>query len=360
MITIPGYAECPDAAQQQPPSVTSEVVLDGLVHPWSVAFLPEGSILVAERPGRLRVFEKGTTEGKTIEGVPRLVNLFDAALDPNFADNSLIYLAYAARTADVVGLEVLRARLLENRLVEKAVIFEAVPKTRPMPLSGGRLLFDSEGALFVTVGNRLDGLAEEPESGSHLGTVVRLERPGSIFVGEARSGSGSDLVLTSGHRNVQGIAIDPASGEIWLAEHGPVGGDELNLLRNGGDYGWPIEHYGERAVEDAADQQVQGREFEKPVHVWNPAIAPSGLAVYRGSEFPDWHGSVFVGSLTGCYVLRVRLDKDKRILSEEKLLGELGERIRDVRVGPDQAVYVLTDEIDGKLVRIKPLPTGEI
>ncbi len=334
--------------------------MSGLVYPWSVAFLPDGEMLITERPGRLRILSERTRGSRLIGGVPELVNLFDVVPHPNFSDNRLVFLAYSAEDSKRYGLEVLRARLHDDGLVDKEVIFRAAPKTGNMPLSGGRLLFASDGALLISVGDHQDGRSYAQDRSSHLGAVVKIERPAAAPAAGAESAVDAPVVHTSGHRNVQGLAIDDRSGEIWITEHGPVDGDELNLLVAGGNYGWPIEHFGEDDPSPGSESRQPDQRFEKPVLVWTPAIAPSGLAIYRGRTIRAWDGSLFVGSLTGCYVLRVRLDGDNELLSEEKLLGELGERIRDVRIGPDEAVYVLTDEIDGKLIRFGPPPAPDM
>ena len=357
IMANPAFPKCGEFDRQEP-SVRSSIIARGLVYPWSVAFLPGGDMLITERPGRLRVVRQGALSDQTIQGLPRLVNLFDVVAHPDYSNNRLLYLAYWARTDNAVGLEVLRARFLENRLVDGEIVFRATPKDVLKPLSGGRLLFMPDSTLLVTVGDRGDGLSSGHDPSNHFGTVVRVTESGLVPDGKASFGdSRLPEIYTFGHRNIQGIARDPDTGKIWIAEHGPVGGDELNILRQGGNYGWPIEHFGEvegtTPIGDGGADSQQG--FEHPVVTWTPAVGPSGLAFYRGEKFPEWAGSLFVGSLLGCDILRLRADDDGKLQQEEALIGELGARIRDVRVGPDERVYVLTDEIDGKLLSIAPL-----
>ena len=336
-----------------------EVITDKLVYPWSVAFLPNGDFLVTERPGRLnRVTAAGDVQ--RVNGAPSVAasgqgGLLDVALDPAFEDNARIYLCYAAGGIAGSGTELASAVLDGDALRELETLFVAEPKVHGGRHFGCRIAFDETGHLYLALGERGDRDHAQDLS-THHGGVMRLNRDGSVprdnpFVNrdDAR-----DEIFTYGNRNPQGMARHPDTGDLWELEHGPQGGDELNILVRGGNYGWPVVSYG---GEYGSGRQVGEGEtkagIEDAVYYWDPSIAPSGLAFYRGDAFPGWNDSLFVGALKFRLLSRLELDGE-RVVSEEQLLeGELG-RIRDVRVGPDGYVYLLTDESPGVLARLKP------
>jgi len=331
----------------------------GLTFPWSLAFLPDGSGLITERPGRLRLWAHGQLDPKAIDGVPAVTNLFDVAVDPEFAQTSAIYLAYSS-AANGQRLEVLRGRLREHRIENSQIIFRGVPKLPQMTFSGGRLLFAPDRTLLITVADSDEPLSQAQDRRANLGTVVRIHRDGSIprdnpLVG--RPGIRHE-VYTYGHRNIQGIALEPRTQDTWIAEHGPKGGDELNLLRKGTNYGWPEETYGVPHFQRAARPELIQPRGTPPLKTWTPALAPSGLVFYEGSRFPLWNGNLFIGSLAQKHLRRIEI-VDRQVTHEEALLTELGERIRDVRVGPDEYVYVLTDSLNGAVIRLEPVAHSE-
>ncbi len=333
-----------------------------LAHPWSVAFLPNGDMLVTERAGRLRLIHEGRLQKDPIAGTPEVAargqgGLLDVALHPSFATNNLVYLSYAADGEGGSGTEVMRARLAGNRLEEGKVIFRVVPKVRGGSNHfGSRLLFAPDGLLFVTLGERFTHRDQAQNIGNHLGTIVRIKDDGSVpddnpFVGKAGA---RPEIYSYGHRNVQGIALRPGTSQIWEHEHGPRGGDEVNILKAGANYGWPKITYGIDYDGSVISDKTAMPGMEQPVIHWTPSIAPSGMAFYDGEKFPKWKGDLFVGALALTHLRRLRLEGD-RVVEQEVLLDGLGERIRDVRSGPDGFLYLLTDDApNGRLLRLEP------
>ncbi|WP_442900206.1 PQQ-dependent sugar dehydrogenase, partial [Geoalkalibacter sp.] len=323
-------------------------LVTGLEHPWSLAFLPDGRMLVSERPGRLRVIENGKLDPTPVSGLPEIGaagqgGLLDVALHPRFAENGLIYLAYAARGAGGIGTEVARGRLVENRLEDVDVLFSMEPKTDNRRHFGSRLVFDRQGMLYITLGDRGEmERAQRPDD--HAGSVIRLHDDGRVptdnpFVG--RQGWKPEK-FTLGNRNIQGATLHPETGELWAHEHGPQGGDEINIIRAGRNYGWPVITHGVNYVTGTRIGEGTHKDgMEQPLYQWTPSIAPSGMAFYTGDKFPRWRGDLFVGALRDQMLVRLRLDGE-RVVKEERLLqGTLG-RIRDVRQGPDGYLYLLT------------------
>lgn len=336
-------------------------VTPGLEHPWGLAFLPDGRRLVTERPGRLRlVAADGALDPRPITGLPPIAvhgqgGLLDVALHPRFADNGLIYLSYAARDASGVGTEVARGRLVDHRLENVEVLFRQQPKSGGGRHFGSRLVFDRQGYLYITLGDR--GEQDRAQKMDDLaGKIVRLHDDGRIPADNpfANRPGARPEIYSLGNRNVQGAALHPDTGELWAQEHGPQGGDEVNVIRAGRNYGWPVITYG---VEYVAGTKIgEGTRkpgMEQPLHVWVPSIAPSGMAFYRGDRFPRWRGDLFVGALKDQMLVRLRFDGEKLVREERLLKGRVG-RIRDVRAGPDGYLYLLTDSPDGVIARLEP------
>jgi glucose/arabinose dehydrogenase len=335
-------------------------LVKGLDHPWSLAFLPDGAMLVAERPGRLRVVRGGKLEAQAVAGLPEVAEhgqggLFDVVPHPRYAQNGLIYLAYAARGADGVGTELARGRFTGTRLENVEVLFRQDPKGNTGRHFGGRIVFDRAGYLYLTLGDRGE-MARAQRPGDHAGSVIRLHDDGRVpednpFVGKA---GWKPEKYTLGNRNMQGAALHPVSGALWTHEHGPQGGDEVNVIRAGVNYGWPVITYGANyGTGTKIGEGTHKDGMAQPVTYWVPSIAPSGMAFYAGDRFPRWKGDLFVGALKGQMLVRLTLDGEKVVHEERLLEGVLG-RIRDVRAGPDGDLYLLTDYSDGELVRLEP------
>ncbi len=334
----------------------------GLDHPWSLAFLPDGRMLITERPGRMRfVAPDGAVDPRPLSGLPKIWargegGLMDVALHPDFPDNRLVYFSYAARDASGgVGTQVARARLNDHALENLEVIFSSNGRTRGGRHFGSRLLFDGKGHLFVTVGDRGDRSLPQ-DLRSDAGKVIRILEDGSPppdnpFVGRPDA---RPEIYTYGHRNPQGIALHPATGEVWIHEHGPQGGDEVNLLRPGANYGWPVITYGREYVTGLPIGEGTAKEgMEQPLWYWVPSIAPSGMTFYTGDRLAGWTGDLFVGALRAQTLVRLEVT-GSAVISEERLLKEQIGRIRDVRQGPDGRLYLLTDAADGALWTISP------
>jgi glucose/arabinose dehydrogenase len=336
-------------------------VASGLEHPWGLAFLPDGRFLVTERPGSLRIVGQDGRVGPPLSGVPKVdaVNqggLLDVALDPAFSKNRLVYLSYTEPRDGGNGTAVARGVLGEAGLANVQVIFRQQPAMTGGHHFGSRLVFARDGTLFITLGDRGSGRDRAQTLDNHLGKIARINPDGSVpadnpFVG--RKGALPEI-WSYGHRNVQGAALHPGTGELWANEHGPKGGDELNRVLPGRNYGWPVVTYGREYSGLEISESGTAPGMESPVHHWVPSIATSGLMFYTGDTFPDWRGDAFVGGLKSQQLVRLRLDGN-RVAQEERLLrGEVRDRVRDVRQGPDGYIYLLTDEMDGRLLRLEP------
>ena len=351
------------AASSQPLRVDAVTVARGLEHPWGLAFLPDGRLLVTERPGRMRIVARDGTLGAPLAGLPAVVaagqgGLLDVALDPKFAANALVYWTFSEPATDGGSgnsTAVARGRLEGNRIAGAEVIFRQRPKVASSLHFGSRLAFAPDGRLFVTLGDRFTRKDDAQTLDNHHGKIVRIEPDGRVpadnpFVGRAGA---LPEIWSYGHRNVQGAAIHPVTGVLWAHEHGPQGGDELNRVERGGNHGWPVITHGRNYVTGTTIGEGTARaDVVPPVKVWVPtSIAPSGMAFVTSERYPGWKGSVLIGALRGQKLVRVELKGD-RAVREEALLAGLDERIRDVREGPDGTVYLLTDSADGRILRL--------
>ncbi len=337
----------------------------GLENPWSIAFLPEGDLLVTERPGRLLIIDS-RGDRQTVQGLPNITatgqgGLLDIVLDPDFSRNRYVYFSYSAPgPRGTSGTAVARARLEGNRLVNLRVLYEMKKKTSGGLHFGSRLLFGVDGMLYISTGER--GERERAQDLTDTaGKVLRMFPDGRIpqdnpFIYRVREGIAPEI-YTYGHRNIQGMAVHPVTGKIWVHEHGPRGGDEINILKPGANYGWPVITYGREYFGNLPIGEGTHKEgMEQPVLQWTPSIAPSGMTFYTGERFAAWKGNLFVGALAGQHLRRIVLEGE-RVVEEEVLLHrerELG-RIRDVRTGPDGLIYLLTDERNGGVYRIEPI-----
>jgi len=341
-------------------SLQIQVITEGLEHPWGMAFLPDGRILVTERPGRLRVIEQGRLLPEPVKGLPRIAvlgqgGLLDVVLHPDYEKNGWIYLSYAASGTGGVGTEVARARLEGMKLVQLERLFRLEPKTNAGLHFGSRLVFDRAGYLYITLGDRGDRPRAQ-RLNDHAGSVIRLHDDGRIpadnpFLNQRRA---QKEIFSYGHRNPQGMALNPQTGLVWIHEHGPQGGDEINIIQAGANYGWPVITYGVNYGSGTPiGEGTEKKGMEQPLYYWVPSIAPSGMAFYNGDRYPGWEGNLFVGSLKFRLLVRLELEGD-RVVKEHRLLKDRLGRIRDVRVGPDDYLYLLTDEDNGKLVRLVP------
>ena len=364
IVTGAGCGSRTDAAAQDPTAsqqATFELVtvVSGLEHPWGMAFLPDESIIVTERPGRVRIVRDGQLDPEPIEGVPPVYasgqgGLLDVALHPEFASNRAIYLSYAAEGDGGNSTRVARATLGDGRLEDLQVIFTAEPLVRSSKHFGSRLAFDPAGHLFITVGERGQGERAQ-DLGDDNGSVIRLHPDGSVpdnnpFVGTPGA---RPEIFSYGHRNAQGLAIHPETGIPWLHEHGARGGDEINVVRAGVNYGWPVITHGIDYSGAPIGEGTHKEGMAQPIYYWVPSIAPSGMAFYDGEAFPEWRGDLFVGALRSRLLSRLELNGEQVVAEERLLKGEIG-RIRDVEVGPDRYLYLLTDEPDGALYRLEP------
>jgi glucose/arabinose dehydrogenase len=361
----------PSAAQiTDAPAATSKqkykvaTFASGLVHPWGMAFLPDGQVLVSERPGRVRIVGKDGKLSDPVRGVPAVVaggqgGLLDVALDPSFASNRLVYLSYSEPRGDGLNATgVARGKLVTDgsspQLDDVKVIFRQMPAASGSAHFGSRLAFARDGNLFITTGDRYHGKAKAQDLGTHFGRVIRIRPDGSVppdnpFVN--RSGALPET-WSYGHRNPQSAAIHPETGKLWTVEHAARGGDEINVPEAGKNYGWPVINYGRDYSGLKIGESTHKAGMEQPIYDWDPSIAPSGMAFYTGSLFPEWKGNLFVGALAGRALHRLVL-KGESIVGEEALLKGL-DRIRDVRNGPDGALWLLTDSPQGRILRLVP------
>jgi glucose/arabinose dehydrogenase len=355
-----------DTAEQH--RIRVSVVARGLSHPWALAFLPDGNLLVTERPGRLRMIKSGVLDPTPVAGVPAvraagLGGLEDIALHPRFAENHFLYLTYIKPVNDQVGTPALaRGRFENGKLSDVKDLVVTDPGPPGSSAVNSRIVFSGDGMLYMSAGGNIANMAQDPAS--LRGKMLRLRDDGSVpddnpFVGKAGY---RPEIYTLGHRNSLALIVHPVTGEVWNNENGPNGGDEINVIKSGRNYGWPVVSYGRDYPGPRISEHPTREGMESPLVTWIPSIAASGMAVYTGDRFPQWKGNVFVGSMrvgeiegTG-HLQRLVLNAKMEELRRESMLTELRQRIREVRQGPDGFLYLLTDEEDGALLRIEPAP----
>jgi glucose/arabinose dehydrogenase len=339
-----------------------ETVAKGLEHPWSVAFLPDGRMLVTERPGRLNLVD---SRGKLVRiaGLPAIAaggqgGMLDVALAPDFSTSRRIVFSFTEPRGQANGTSVAVARLSPNaeRIDDVKIIFRQEPSYANAMHFGGRLVFARDGTLFITLGERFALMDQAQNLSNHLGKIVRINLDGSVprdnpFVGQSDK---KPEIWSYGHRNVQAAAIHPQTGALWTVEHGAKGGDEINIPEAGKNYGWPVIAYGKHYSGAKIGFGTSAQGMEQPIYVWDPSIAPSGMAFVTSDRYPQWKGQLLVGALAGESVSRLTLD-GARIATEERMLSSLKERIRDVRQAPDGFIYLLTDNPEGRLLRLNPV-----
>ena len=362
-----GPADAQGPAQRSPTPgstngvVRAETVARNLVHPWALAFLPDGRMLVTERPGRLRIIDANGVVSAPLTGVPAVHavgqgGLLDVALDPNFAQNRTIYLSYAEPGGGgLAGTAVARGRLTDTGLEDVRVIYSQRPKMQGGGHYGSRLIFGRDGTLFITQGDRMNHRDSAQSLTAGMGKIMRINTDGTIprdnpFVGR---NDAQPEIWSYGHRNLQGGALNPETGQIWTVEHGPRGGDELNHPEAGRNYGWPVIGYGIDYSGARLHESTTREGMEQPVYYWDPVIAASGMAFYTGDRYPGWKGSVFIGSMTPGALVRLEMSGGN-VTKEERYLGDMRERIRDVQQGPDGLLYLVTDSDDGQVLRVVP------
>jgi glucose/arabinose dehydrogenase len=333
-----------------------DTVAEGLEFPWGFAFLPDGRMLVTERPGRLRIVGKDGTPSEPLDGVPKVFaegqgGLLDVALDPKFAENGLVYLSYSEPgEGDTSGTAVARGKLGADGIENVEVIFRQKPKVDDDLHYGSRLAFSPDGKLFVTLGERFK-FDPAQDLSTTLGKVVRMNPDGSVPDDNPFVGQDGKLpeIYSYGHRNPQGVAIHPETGKLWENEFGPLGGDELNIIEPGKNYGWPVVSWGKHYNGKAIPEPTTHPEFADAIKHWTPVISPSGMTFYTGNAIPAWKGNLLISGLSSQGIVRLTLDGDK-VTGEERI--ELGKRIRNVVQGPDGAAYALTDQKKGKILRL--------
>jgi aldose sugar dehydrogenase len=352
-------------AQTSSSNIKKTVVARGLEHPWSMAWLPDGAILITERPGRLRILRNGILDPKPIAEfkealVAGQAGLMEVSLHPQFSTNRLIYFTYSAGTTQANRTVLMRAKFDGKTLSNRRVIFEVSPIKSGTQHFGSRLTWLPDGTLLMAIGDggnpplQLQGdlIRKQAQNlKSYLGKIVRLNDDGSIPKNPFGNAA-NPAIWTYGHRNIQGLTIDSARNRVWSTEHGSKGGDELNLIEGGKNYGWPLVTFSKEYTGGEISKETTRAGLTDPKLQWTPSIAPSGLVVYRNSKFPNWQGNIFAGGLVSQNVVRITVDNQGKVLNQQPI--EIGQRVRDVRQGKDGFLYVLTDEDNGELIRLEP------
>lgn len=365
VLAVPANAQNePTVIKSEKTSIRVEVIASGLQNPWGLTFLPDGRALVTERPGRLRIIGKDNKLSDPVGGVPEVAavgqgGLLDVALSPDFAKDNLVFLSFAEpRGASGSSTSVARGKLVEKdgkaTLEDVKVIFRQEPARIGGFHFGSRLVFARDGNLFVTTGER-NLKTPSQDLSNHIGKIIRITPDGGVpkdnpFVNNKDA---KPEIWSWGHRNVQGATLHPQTGKLWLTEHGPRGGDEINIPEAGKNYGWPVIGYGVDYSGAKMHEATQKEGMEQPIHHWTPSIAPSGAMFYTGDLFKEWKGNFFTGSLVFTSLYRIELNGEK-VVKEEPIVEQLGERIRDVRQAPDGSIWLLTDARNGKVLRLTP------
>lgn len=339
-----------------------ETIADDLKNPWGLAFLPNGNMVVTERTGTMRVVQASGAVSAPLSGLPEIVvkgqgGLLDVAVDPDYANNGWIYFSFSQPgDNDTNSTALARAQLHGSELSEVDVIFSQQPKVKSNAHFGSRIVFKDDGTLFLTLGDRYSRMDDAQTLDNHHGKVIRINTDGSVPADNpfVKTEGALPEIWSYGHRNMQGATIHPQTGELWSGEHGAQGGDEINIDRAGVNYGWPVITYGENYGGGKIGEGFKKAGMEAPIYYWLPSLATAGLTFYTGDKFPNWQGDLFVASLRAETLSRLDVE-DGRVLHEERMLvDELGERIRHVTQGPDGYLYLLTDQSDGKIIRLKP------
>ena len=369
MTTILAHAQeqVPRSPRPEPTKgvVRAETVAKGLENPWAIAFLPDQRMVVTERPGRIRIVDRDGRVSEPLAGVPKVYaggqgGLLDAAVSPAFSKDRLIYFSFSEPGEGGAGTAVARARLGKASLEKTEVIWRQAPKVSGRNHFGSRLVFRPDGTLFVTLGDRFSEREKAQDLSVTIGKVIRINPDGTAprdnpFVGRAGA---KPEIWSYGHRNVQGADLNPQTGEFWTAEHGARGGDELNRVEAGKNYGWPVITYGVDYSGLRIGEGTAKPGMEQPVYYWDPVIAPSGMIFYTGDVFQDWKGNILIGSLTPGALVRLVM-KGNTVAREERYLADLRERIRDVQQGPDGLLYLVTDSSNGRVIRVSPASKTE-
>lgn len=346
------------AHQHGSADVTVTELTDGLVNPWGMVQLPNGDFIINERPGTMRRFSEGKLS-EPIAGVPEVVaqnqgGLLGITIDPDFDKNSTLYFCYSSPGEGGATSTVAKAVLAANHLVNVTTLFSAGPRVDSGFHFGCRVVIDPNGDLYVSLGDRGSQRDQAQNTDNHIGTVVRIKTDGSVPSDNPFVDGKAPEVYSYGHRNVQGMTVHPQTGAVWTHEHGPKGGDEVNVVKKAANYGWPVITYGVNYNGTPVSDITEKAGMEQPLTYWDPSIAPSGMDFYEGEAFSAWQGNLLVGSLKFDHLRRIELDENNRVIAEHELLRERGERIRDVIVGSDGLIYLLTDEPNGKLLQVKP------
>lgn len=359
-----------ESAEQlaQAPTLQPVTLVDSLEHPWGLTWLPDGTLLVTERPGRLRIIKDGVLTPTPVSGLPEVFargqgGLMDVSVHPQFAENQWVYFTYADGTGSANRTQVARAQFDGEALSDWQVIFEVNRTKEGTQHFGSRLVWLPDGTLLVSIGDggnppvRLEGdlIRNQAQNlGSHLGSLVRLNDDGSAPDDNpfASTADADPAIWSYGHRNIQGVALDATTGQVWATEHGSKGGDELNRIAAGENYGWPVVTHSQEYFGGEISSERSRPGMIDPLVVWTPSIAPSGLAVYRGDQVPQWQGDLFAGGLVSQSVQHIKLDDSGAVLSQTPI--DIGQRVREVDQGPDGFLYVLTDDPNGRLVRLEP------
>lgn len=363
LITVAGPAQAQQVLKTEDGNVKVETVVSGLTSPWALAFLPDGRMLITEKPGRLRIAARDGTLSPAVAGVPKVAaqnqgGLLDVITDRDFAKNNTIYFCYSDPVSGGSQTALARATLdagAEPKLTDVKRIFQQQGPPSNGLHFGCRIVQANDGNLFLTTGDHYSHRDSAQTLDNHLGKVIRIAPDGSVpkdnpFVG--RKGALPEI-WSYGHRNSQGAVLHPQTGKLWMHEHGPRGGDEINIPEAGKNYGWPVIGYGIDYSGAKIHKGTHQDGMEQPIRQWTPVIAPSGFTIYTGDLFPKWKGNAFIGGLRTSILVRLELDGEK-VVKEERLLGELRERIRDVRQGPDGALYLVTDNSAGRVLRVTP------